>query len=217
MNDNEFGGGHVIAQVEVSHVKGAEGSVFGAGGVEENVDHRHRSCTGGDRVRNVASVAPSAAANSADNCGFTPLLFGDGGVGGWGFGAYKDRGDGFGFKDKFDEFNVVGVKPQKSVRTSKACLHGNGITMDIEVERAGRRIGGRGGGVEVSVCGRGNRWCCRRHTRCSRYHTRCSRCRAEASGSALRWDRESGGRWWYRWSCGKFCFVCNNPLGNFGY
>ena len=108
MNDNEFGGGHVIAQVEVSHIKGAEGGVFRAG------------CAGGDRVRNVASVAPSAAANSADNCGFTPLLFGDGVVACGGFGAYKDRGDGLSVKDKFDEFNVVGVKPQRSVRTSKA-------------------------------------------------------------------------------------------------
>ena len=50
MNDEEFRGGHVVTEIEIGNVKGAERSVFRDGGMEEDVDHRHRGGAGGDRA-----------------------------------------------------------------------------------------------------------------------------------------------------------------------
>ena len=50
MDDEEFRGGHVVTEVEVGNVECAKRSVFRDGGVEEDIDHRHRGGAGGDRV-----------------------------------------------------------------------------------------------------------------------------------------------------------------------
>ena len=50
MDDEEFRGGHVVTEVEIGNVESAKRSVFRDGGVEEDIDHRHRGGAGGDRV-----------------------------------------------------------------------------------------------------------------------------------------------------------------------
>ena len=44
MDDEEFRGGHVVTEVEIGNVESAKRSVFRDGGVEKDVDHRHREC-----------------------------------------------------------------------------------------------------------------------------------------------------------------------------
>ena len=48
MDDEEFRRGHVVAEIEIGDIEGAKGSVFRDGGVEKDVDHRHRGGAGGD-------------------------------------------------------------------------------------------------------------------------------------------------------------------------
>ena len=76
VDDYKFRGGHVVAEIKIGDIEGAEVGVLGHGGVEENVDHRHRACAGGNRVRNVASVSPSTATNSAGNVPLDPYFSG---------------------------------------------------------------------------------------------------------------------------------------------
>ena len=174
VDNYEFRGGHVVAEIKIGDIEGAKVGVLGRGGVEENVDHRHRACAGGNRVRNVASVSPSTATNSADDCSFLPLLLGYRVVVSGGFGTDKDGGDGFGVEDQFNELDVIFVEPKVAVRPSEAGFHGDGIAMDVEVEVVRWRGGGGGGSGLVCVCGGRNRRGCRRHTRCSCRHTRSS-------------------------------------------
>ena len=77
MDDEEFRGGHVVAEIKIGNVECAKRSVFRDGGVEEDIDHRHRGGAGGDRACNITSVSPSTATNSADNGPLGPFFFGN--------------------------------------------------------------------------------------------------------------------------------------------
>ena len=77
VNNEEFRGWHVVTEIKIGNVEGAKGSVFRDGGMEEDIDHRHRGGAGGDRACNITSVSPSTATNSADNSPLGPLFFGN--------------------------------------------------------------------------------------------------------------------------------------------
>ena len=48
MDNEEFRGRHIVTEIKIGNVEGAKRSVFRDGGVEKDVDHRHRGGAGGD-------------------------------------------------------------------------------------------------------------------------------------------------------------------------
>ena len=54
----EFRGWHVVTEIKIGNIEGAERSVFRDGGVEEDIDHRHRSPPAQPRTRR--TTAPLA-------------------------------------------------------------------------------------------------------------------------------------------------------------
>ena len=50
VDNEEFRGWHVVTEIKIGNVEGAERSVFRDGGVEKDIDHRHRGGAGGDRA-----------------------------------------------------------------------------------------------------------------------------------------------------------------------